>query len=198
MSVLCAPASCDASGQLFVELRGADGKPAKLRCADGEAGWTGVRTCASLFFLYWCQWGHRGHGSGAGAAVLFRDAPERGCCARACRALLRPQRTTSAPPNSRHVTTPPTHTCTRARAHQPTGATLDLARLLPGVFARGTLTCPAARSMCPTLGCAGGCGGRGYCWAGRCACHLEYAGPGCGQSLVPQLPPAGNWRLPLR
>ncbi|WIA42317.1 hypothetical protein OEZ86_008331 [Tetradesmus obliquus] len=70
------------------------------------------------------------------------------------------------------------------------GAVLDLPKLLPSKFKRGQITCPAAASVCPTLGCPQGCS-NGYCWQGKCYCHLEFTGPGCSQSLVP-LPLAGK------
>lgn len=67
-----------------------------------------------------------------------------------------------------------------------TGAVLDLPKLLPTKIKTGQLTCPTARSVCPTLGCREACS-NGYCWQGKCYCHMEFTGPGCSQSLVPSL-----------
>lgn len=110
VAAMCAAASCDGAGRLFVELKSAGGKAQKLPCKDG--------------------------------------------------------------------------------------ATLNLPQLLPGVFKSGQIICPPASKVCPTLGCVDGCL-NGYCWQGRCHCHLEFTGASCTQSLVPKLAAQANWRVPL-
>lgn len=73
------------------------------------------------------------------------------------------------------------------------GAVLDLAKILPTRFKSGQLVCPNSSAVCPTLGCRDACR-NGYCWQGKCYCHLEFTGAGCSQSLVPSLVSSRAWQ----
>ena len=72
---------------------------------------------------------------------------------------------------------------------------LDLPKLLPSKFKSGQLVCPQASTVCPTLGCKAACN-NGYCWKGRCFCHMEFTGRDCSQSLVPGMVPAAQTSVP--
>lgn len=76
---------------------------------------------------------------------------------------------------------------TKGRFACPSGQTVDLSRQLPGRYLRGYLQCPSNALVCETSGCGNCSVSGGYCSRGKCHCHMERFGPGCKNTVVPQL-----------
>lgn len=69
----------------------------------------------------------------------------------------------------------------------PSGKSVDLSKALAGRYLLGVLQCPSNQLVCETTGCGDCSPSGGSCHRGKCFCHMERFGPGCKQTVVPQM-----------
>lgn len=69
----------------------------------------------------------------------------------------------------------------------PTGTSLNLGAKMMGRYTEGTVSCPDNAVMCRGLSCGPCNPPGGFCSFsdGRCHCWMEWTGPSCSTSLVP-------------